>query len=331
MENGKIINLMRSKIFPIAGDASFRKFYRFISNKKSKIIVYANKEKYKNLVAYTAINKFLRNNQIMSPNLYTYNYQDGIIVLEDFGDITFYKVLVKQKNKLIIYKRLVNLLLKIQKIKTRNKIKNITKGLHKINKYSTSYLHKESDLFFDWYLPIYFKKKKVLSIKKKMKKILSKLYQNINFPNSCFVHRDYHAQNLMKVGKKIGIIDSQDALIGNPAYDLASLVDDVRIKTSAKLKSNIINYFLKNAEKRIRVNPKEFLEDFNILSVQRNLKIIGIFSRLYKRDQKNKYLKLIPYAWELLENRMTSNIFSNLKKILDENIPDKYRKKIIYK
>jgi aminoglycoside/choline kinase family phosphotransferase len=322
---------MKSKIFPIAGDASFRKFYRFISNKKSKIIVYANKEKYKNLVAYTSINKFLRNNQILSPNLYTYNYQDGIIVLEDFGDITFYKVLIKQKNKLIVYKRLVDLLLKIQKIKTKNKIKNITKGSHKINKYSTSYLHKESDLFFDWYLPIYFKKKRVLSIKKKMKKILSKLYQRINFPNSYFVHRDYHAQNLMKVGKRIGIIDSQDALIGNPAYDLVSLVDDVRIKTSVKLKSSIINYFLKNTEKRIRVNSKNFLEDFNILSVQRNLKIIGIFSRLHKRDQKNKYLKLIPYTWKLLESRMTSNIFSDLKKILDENIPVKYRKKIIYK
>jgi len=314
---------MKSKIFQIAEDASFRKFYRFISNKKSKIIVYANKEKYKNLVAYTSINRFLRDNQILSPNLYTYNYQDGVIVLEDFGDITFYKVLVKQKNKLIVYKRLVDLLLKIQKIKTKTKIKNITKGSHKINKYSIRCLHKESDLFFDWYLPIYFKKK--------MKKILSKLYKSINFPNSYFVHRDYHAQNLMKVGKRIGIIDSQDALIGNPAYDLVSLVDDVRIKTSANLKSNIINYFLKNTEKRIRVNSKKFLEDFNILSVQRNLKIIGIFSRLHKRDQKNKYLKLIPYTWKLLENRMTSNIFSDLKTILDENIPDKYRKKIIYK
>jgi len=325
------MDLMKSKIFPIAVDASFRKFYRFISGKKSKIIVYANKEKYKNLVAYTSINKFLRNNKILSPNLYTYNYQDGIIVLEDFGDITFYKVLVKQRYKLTVYKRLVDLLLKIQKIKTKNKIKNITKGSHNINKYSTSYLHKESDLFFDWYLPIHFKKKRVLSIKKKMKKILYKLYKSINFPNSYFVHRDYHAQNLMKVGKRIGIIDSQDALIGNPAYDLASLVDDVRIKTSAKLKSNIINYFLKNTEKQIRVNSKNFLEDFNILSVQRNLKIIGIFSRLHKRDQKNKYLKLIPYTWKLLENRMTSNIFSDLKTILDENIPDKYRKKIIYK
>ena len=247
---------MKSKIIPISGDASFRKFYRFISNKKSKIIVYSNKEKYKNLIAYTSVNKFLRNNKILSPKLYTYNYQDGIIVIEDFGDLTFYKVLIKKKNKLTVYKKLVDLLLKIQKIKTKSKIKNITMGLHKINKYSTKYLHQESDLFFDWYLPMHFKKKKVLSIKKKTKKILSKLYQHINFPNSYFVHRDYHAQNLMKVGKRVGLIDSQDALIGNPAYDLVSLVDDVRIKTSASLKNDIIHYFLNNTETKIRVNSK---------------------------------------------------------------------------
>ena len=145
------------------------------------------------------------------------------------------------------------------------------------------------------------------------------------------MHRDYHVQNLMKVGKKIGVIDSQDALIGNPAYDLVSLIDDVRIKTSKKLKNQIYNYYLKKAFKIYRVNSKKFLEDFNILSVQRSLKIIGIFSRLFRRDKKNKYLKLIPYTWKLLEMRTSSKTFSELKKILDININKKIRKRIMYK
>ena len=132
----------------------------------------------------------------------------------------------------------------------------------------------ESNLFFDWYLPLFLNKKKALNIKKKSKKILSLLYNSLNFPNSYFVHRDYHAQNLMRVGKKIGIIDSQDALIGNPTYDLVSLIDDVRIRTSRKLKDQIYSYYLK---KNSKINPEKFLEDFNILSVQRSLKIIGIF------------------------------------------------------
>ena len=331
LENGKIINLMKSEIKAIAGDASSRTFYRFILNKKGKILVLAKKEKYKNLIAYSSINKFLRNNKIFAPKLYTYNFLKGIIVIEDFGDSSFYDVILKKKNKLTIYKKLIDLLLKIQKIKPKSKIKNIGGGSHIIAKYSNKYLFKESNLFFDWYLPIFLSKKKALNIKIKSKKILYKLYNKLNFSNSYFVHRDYHAQNLMKVGKKIGVIDSQDALIGNPAYDLVSLIDDVRIKTSSKLKKQIYNYYLKKTAKIYRINSDKFSEDFNILSVQRSLKIIGIFSRLFKRDRKNQYLKFIPYTWKLLEMRMNSEIFSDLKKILNRNISKKNRKKIIYK
>ena len=133
----------------------------------------------------------------------------------------------------------------------------------------------------------------------------------------------------MKVGKKIGVIDSQDALIGNPAYDLVSLIDDVRIRTSKKLKDKIYNYYLNKTLKIHKVNEQEFLNDFNILSVQRSLKIIGIFSRLFVRDKKKQYLKFIPYTWKLLEMRMNSKIFEELKKILKKNIPIKVRKKII--
>jgi len=224
----------------------------------------------------------------------------------------------------------VDLLIKIQKIQPKKKLRTIFAKSHIIDKYSIKYLHQESDLFFDWYLPLFFNQKKVSNMKLMIKKILSKLYKKLNFPNSCFVHRDYHVSNLMKVGRKIGVIDSQDALIGNPAYDLVSLIDDVRIKTSTKLKNQIYSYYLTKTFKVYKHNSSKFFEDFNILSVQRSLKIIGIFSRLFKRDKKNKYLKLIPYTWQLLEMRMSSKIFSELKKYFDNNIPKEFRKKIIY-
>ena len=322
---------MRYKILPIAEDASFRTFYRLILNKKNKIIVLAKKEKYKNLIAYAAINKFLRANKILAPKLYAHNYSRSIIVIEDFGNLSFHKMLLKKKNKLVIYEKLVDLLIKIQKIKPKSKIKSINNRSYVINKYSKKYLLKESDLFFDWYLPLLLSRKKALNIKKKSKKVLSQIYNKLNFSNSCFVHRDYHVQNLMKVGKKIGVIDTQDALIGNPAYDLVSLIDDARIKTSTKLKNQIYSYYLRKTSKIYRINSQKFLEDFNILSVQRILKIIGIFSRLFKRDKKNQYLKFIPYTWKLLEMRMNSKIFLELKKILDRYIPKKNRKKIIYR
>jgi len=322
---------MKSKMMPIAGDASFRTFYRLKNKKKSKIIVLAKKEKYKNLIAYSVINKFLRTNNIHAPKLYASDFSKGVIVIEDFGNITFHKILVKKKDKLIIYKKLIDLLLKIQKIKPKTKIKNINGGFHVVNKYSKKYLFEESDLFFDWYLPLFLSKKKVLNIKNKSKKILLKLYKKLNFRNSYFVHRDYHSQNLMKTKGKIGVIDSQDALIGNPAYDLVSLIDDVRIKSSKKLKNEIYSYYLIKNIKNLKNNSKNFLEDFNILSVQRSLKIIGIFARLFKRDKKDQYLKFIPYTWQILELRMKEKIFSELKKILDKNVPRKIRKKNINK
>ena len=331
MVGGKNIVLMRSKILPIAGDASFRKFYRHISNENSKIIVLATQEKYKNLIAYTSINKLLRKNNILAPKLYEHNFKEGKIVIQDFGNTSFYKVLNKSKNKFDIYKKLIILLIEIQKIKTKNQIKSVNSELHKINKYTNNFLHQESNLFFDWYLPLFLNKKKTLIIKKKAKKILSKLYKKLNFSNSCFVHRDFHAQNLMKVGSKIGVIDTQDAVFGNPAYDLVSLIDDVRIKTSQKLKDKIYRYYLEKNLKIYRNKSNQFLEDFNILSVQRNLKIIGIFCRLFKRDNKQQYLKFIPYTWKILDIRMKSETFSELKKLLDKNIPKKFKNKIIKK
>ena len=131
-----------------------------------------------------------------------------------------------------------------------------------------------------------------------------------------FVHRDFHVSNLMLVKKSIGVIDSQDALIGNKAYDLASLVDDVRLKTSKSFKKKIFNFYLK---KQKNVNTRKFKNDFEILSVLRNLKIIGIFTRLAIRDGKKKYLKLIPYTWKLIGMRINENeVFTDLKNLLNK-------------
>ena len=94
---------MKFRILPIAGDASFRTFYRLIQKKNRKIIVFAKKEKYKNLIAYSAINNFLRINKILTPKVYAHNYSKGIIVIEDFGDVSFYKTLLKNTSDTLKY------------------------------------------------------------------------------------------------------------------------------------------------------------------------------------------------------------------------------------
>ena len=148
---------------------------------------------------------------------------------------------------------------------------------------------------------------------------MRKLLLKLKFKNDIFVLRDFHISNLIYFKNNIAVIDSQDALIGNRAYDLASLVDDVRLKTSNKFKNKVFNYYLKKFQKN---KTKKFINDFEILSVVRNLKIIGIFMRLAVRDNKKKYTKMIPYAWQMINYRMKNNIeFKNLKFLLKSNFP----------
>ena len=237
--------LKKFKLLPISGDASFRKFYRkFDPQKKlSTIIVISKKKKFKNLLVYSAINHFLLEKNIRAPQLLTENYKKGFIEIEDFGNITIHHTLEKSKSKFDVYKKTVNLLIKLQKIKPRI-IKDFFGKSYKLENYSVKNLHTESDLFFDWYLPLIMKKNQAIKIKKILKKKLQILYKKLIFKNNIFVHRDFHVSNLMKINNQIGVIDSQDAIIGNPTYDLASLIDDVRIKTSNQLKKNIFNYYL---------------------------------------------------------------------------------------
>ena len=106
-------------------------------------------------------------------------------------------------------------------------------------------------------------------------------------------------------------------MIGNRAYDLASLIDDVRFKTSREFKQQIYNFYVKK-QKKLEIS--KFKNDFEILSILRNLKIIGIFTRLATRDRKKRYLRLIPYTWKLINTRIYGNVlFDDLKKLLNKN------------
>ena len=120
--------------------------------------------------------------------------------------------------------------------------------------------------------------------------------------------------------KKLCIIDSQDAIIGNPLYDVASLIDDVRIKIPKKLQDNLFKYYC--TKSKFKTIDQAYLKnDFDILSIQRNLKILGIFMRLYKRDKKSNYLKYLPYTWELIDRRMKSPIFDKLNILMKKYLP----------
>ena len=299
----------------IKGDASFRKFYRKKNKNLSSIVVFAKKEKYKNLVIYDAINKILNKNKILAPSLYKENYKKNFIEIQDFGDKTIFKILVKKNSdKFIYYKKIIKVLNKIQNIKDKS-IKNFKNKKYVIPKYNKKILIDEANLFCDWYVKNNLSNSQRILFNKRFKRIISKLSLSLKLNNNVFVHRDFHVSNLMITNKRIGVIDSQDALIGNRAYDLASLIDDVRIHTPVELKRKIYNYYIRGQKK---LSIYKFQNDFEILSMLRNLKIIGIFSRLALRDGKKSYLKLIPNAWRLINIRINQNkLFKDLKDLLN--------------
>ena len=321
---------MQFKLKKIRSDASFREFFRLHKGKKTSIIVTAKKERFKNLIAYSAINKFLKNKGIHTPKLISQNLKEGIIEIEDFGDKTLLQYIKQSKNKLSFYKKCVDVILKIQKINPTRKIKFGPNKYLNLSNYNLKSLHKESNLFFDWYLEGVIGKKKSLKHKKIIKKELNKIYKKIFFKNKFIVHRDFHVSNIMSTKKKLGIIDTQDAIIGNPVYDLASLIDDVRVKVPIQIKNKIFQYYVNKCS--IKKKQISLLKnDFDTLSVQRNLKILGIFYRLFKRDNKSQYLKYLPYTWSLIELRMKNKIFKNLKIMLKNAVNKKIRKKINFK
>ena len=321
---------MQFKLKKIRSDASFREFFRLYKGKKTSIIVVAKRERFKNLIAYSAINTFLRKKGIYTPKLISEHFKEGIMEIEDFGNNILLNHVKQSQNKLKLYKKCVDVILKIQKIKTVRKIKYGLSKYFNLGSYNTATLHQESNLFFDWYLPGVLGKNKSLKFKKVIKKELNKIYKKIYFQNKFIVHRDFHVSNIMPTNKKLGIIDTQDVILGNPLYDVASLVDDVRIKVPSQIKNKIFQYYFKNCS--IKNKQITLLKnDFDILSIQRNLKILGIFYRLFKRDNKPQYLKYLPYTWSLIELRMKNKIFNNLKKILKKVVNKKIRKKRNFK
>ena len=317
---------MNYKLKKISGDASFREYYRLEKNKKTSIIVFARQEKYKNLIVYSAVNKILNKNNILAPRLLNFFVKENIIEITDLGEVSFLNFIKDKKNKSKEYKKLIDLIIKMQKIKLKNnyKFKNF---YIKFNKYSINELNKETDLFFDWYIKFVIKNKSIKNIKKTLKQELNIIYKKIYLKNNYFIHRDFHASNIMLTNKKLSVIDSQDAIIGNPLYDVASLIDDVRIKLPINLQNNLYNYYINNS--KLKSEDKISLKnDFDILSVQRNLKILGVFVRLYKRDKKPNYLKYLPYTWSLIERRMKNPIFNKLNILFKKHLPLKKLQKL---
>jgi aminoglycoside/choline kinase family phosphotransferase len=181
-------------------------------------------------------------------------------------------------------------------------------------------------LFVDWYIPHIAKIEINKTQISEFKKIWQELFSNLSKP-TVLALRDYHADNLMLLKNrheinKVGLLDFQDALIGHKGYDLVSLLEDARRDIDQDFRQEMIEYYITHSD----CDRNQLLLDYKILSLQRNIKIIGIFSRLAIRDNKQNYLNFLPRVFNYVNSRLSDNYFASINQFLSNYLIINYEK-----
>lgn len=299
-------------LIPIKNDASFRKYFRI----DKKILMDADPTLGEDVSSFININNLLNEFQLNVPEIYSIDKENGFLLLEDLGEDIFSKIL-DNKNEEKLYKQAIEILAEIHK-----------KDLNEFNysilpkKYSIEKLLQESQLFIDWYLKKFLKLDISKTEIKDFSDIISKIFSSLEPKLEKLVLRDYHVDNLIlqssKVGlKQVGILDFQDAVIGQSSYDLISIIEDVRRPITKDLKTRLIDYFVDLTGYDLN-NLKNELAFY---SVQRNLKILGIFCRLSIRDNKPNYMSYNNNAWIYIESNLNNPIMKDLQNWIKKILP----------
>ena len=289
-----------------SADASFRKYYRLSQAEKSVILMDASLEK-DSLAPFVDVTHKLLHVNVKAPKILAQNLSLGYLILEDFGDTNLLDVLNKENFKKL-YEKAIDEIIKMQRADVTN-----------LPPYDKAFLHAEMDLMQEWYL----EKKLGLHVTKETKELLSCTLEAISDvvlsqPQNVFVHRDFHSRNIMLTPQnELGVIDYQDAMSGALTYDLVSLLKDCYIAFEREEIEELALLFAQ--KKGLHVRDEEFLKWFDFMGLQRHIKVLGIFSRLYLRDGKDGYLKDIPLTLRyVIETASRYNETKELAKFLAE-------------
>lgn len=279
----KVLPSSNYQMEPASSDASFRRYFRIYQDEKTWIVMDAPPS-HEDTGSFIKIAEFLFSCDINVPQIYAKDLQSGFLLLSDLGT-TQYLEKLNMQSATTLYQPAISELIKFQLSSTDN---------ISIPNYDTALLKQEMSLFPEWFLS------KHLNIKPPT--FLNNIYQiliesAIEQP-TVFVHRDYHSRNLMCIeNSNPGIIDFQDAVLGPISYDLVSLLRDCYIAWPEDKIGEWIQYYVANAQQRgllANISIKQFIRWFDLMGLQRHLKILGIFSRLNYRDNKPNYINDLP-------------------------------------
>ncbi len=301
------------KLEQIKSDASFREYYRVLG--KNLLVMYAPKEKGESFINFEKINKILSSINLSVSNIYDIDYENNLMLIEDFGNEVFSKIL-DNNNEKDFYLKSIQLLSYIHN--------HSDLEISNIERYTFDILINESELFIEWYLEKHLKLNLSSPEKEEFRNILEKNFKSLSPKHDTLVLRDFHVDNLIYLRKRnginqLGLIDYQDALLGSTAYDFISLVEDVRRPIKEELK----NFLIETYSKLIFLDQKELEREISFYSIQRNLKIIGIFSRLKYRDNKMNYFSMIEVAWGFINYHLKKPEYNDLNDWIDTIMKNK--------
>ena len=300
-----------AEIRPLAGDASFRRYFRVHLGQQTAVLMDAPPDK-EDSRPFLAIGKHLHDLGFSAPQPLAVDLEQGLVLLEDFGDARVNPVLARDaRAEHAIYAAAVDILAALHAHPPGD-----------VPPYNEAELLREARLFPDWYLPAV-----GLSEAPGYDDAWAPLWPALFTHTPVLVLRDYHADNLMLLDrpglKQLGLLDYQDALAGHPAYDLASLLQDIRRVVSPELEAAMIARYI---AARANIDEAAFRTAYAILAAQRNIKILGVFTRLYVRDGKPAYPRFHPRLWELVNANLQHPALAGVKAWFDAHVPASARR-----
>ncbi len=287
-----------ARLAPLAGDASFRRYYRLDSSGRRAVLMDAPPPQ-EDVVPYIAVSKLLRRLGFSAPEVYGEDRAGGFLLIEDFGDHTYTRLLDGGADEPSLYILAVDTLVELQRAVAAH-------GSPDLPPYDAERLLAEAALLVDWYAPAALGEPLSDPRRDEYLDLWRTVLPQAALPCDTLVLRDYHVDNLMLLPDRSGVqgcglLDFQDAVCGPPSYDLVSLLDDARRDVPADLRRQMTERYLAAFP---TLDQAVFLRSAAILAAQRNCKILGIFTRLWKRDGKPRYLVHLPRIWRLLEQEL---------------------------
>jgi N-acetylmuramate 1-kinase len=293
-----------AQILPLAGDASFRRYFRVVDHDRSAILMDAPPP-HEDPRPFIAVARWLTGHGFAAPAILHEDLSEGLVLLEDFGDARLRETVdAAPESELRLYQAAVELLVRLH-----GHPAGVARG------YDLAEYRRELGLFTEWYCPAVGLAVDEAGYAAAWDRVLAPVVAD---RHAVTVLRDYHAENIMLIegSEQLGLLDFQDALAGHPAYDLVSLLQDARRDVAPALAAAMLDQY-----KRITGAGDAFDIAYHVLGAQRNAKIIGIFTRLWRRDGKPRYPGLCPRVWGYLERDLAHPALKPVADWFAANVP----------